>query len=381
MAKSKHRVLTPKKDGQRRLLALDGGGIRGVLTLGILEKVEADLRRSLKAGSGFRLNQYFDFIGGTSTGAIIAAGLSKGLSVKELVDFYVETGPQMFQKERLRKRFWQKFKSDPLKKKLQNVLGRSTKLGSNQLKTLLLLVLRNATTDSPWPLTNNPLAKYNDPSRNDSNLELPLWQLVRASTAAPTYFPPETVTVGPREFVFVDGGVTPYNNPAFLMYRIATSVPFHLEWEAEEDSMMIVSVGTGNAPVLGPDSLDPQRSLLGIAQAIAPEMMSGMAYDQDINCRAVGRCTFGSMLDREVGNMVPPQPLSKPLGRRFLYARYDPDITQEGLKALGLPKISSEEVSQLDSVDAIDDLLKIGRTYAKANVDVAAQFGAEFLKA
>ena len=129
MAKSKHRVLTPKKDGQRRLLALDGGGIRGVLTLGILEKVEADLRRSLKAGSGFRLNQYFDFIGGTSTGAIIAAGLSKGLSVKELVDFYVETGPQMFQKERLRKRFWQKFKSDPLKKKLQNVLGRSTKLG------------------------------------------------------------------------------------------------------------------------------------------------------------------------------------------------------------------------------------------------------------
>ena len=380
MANPKHRILIPKKAGQRRLLALTGGGIRGILTLGILEKIEADLKAKLKAGAGFRLNQYFDFIGGTSTGAIIAAGLSKGLSVQELVDFYVETGPQMFEKERLRKRFWQKFKSDPLKKKLQEVLGPSTTLGSDRLKTLLLLVLRNVTTDSPWPLTNNPLAKYNDATRQDSNLNLPLWQLVRGSTAAPTYFPPETVNVGPSEFVFVDGGVTPYNDPAFLMYRIATASPFNLEWEAEEDTMMIVSVGTGTTPVAGPDALDPQRSLLSIAQAIAPELMSGMAYDQDINCRTVGRCTFGAELDREVGTMVPSVPLTEPLGRHFLYARYDPDITQEGLTALGLPKISSERVSQLDAVDAIDDLLQIGRVYAQSNVDLSKHFGPTFLQ-
>ncbi len=380
MAKNKHTVLKPKKAGQRRLLALSGGGIRGVLTLGILERLEAELRTNLKAGAGFRLNQYFDFIGGTSTGAILAAGLSKGMSVKELVAFYVETGPQMFEKERLRKRFWQKFKSDPLKKKLQEVLGRSTTLGSNQLKTLLLLVLRNVTTDSPWPLTNNPLAKYNDAKRKDSNLDLPLWQLVRASTAAPTYFPPETVDVGAHEFVFVDGGVTPYNDPAFLMYRIATAPPFNLEWDTAEDKMMIVSVGTGVTPVLGPDALDSQRSLFSIARAIAPELMSGMAYDQDINCRTVGRCTFGAVLDGEVGTMVPPVPLSTPLGRHFLYARYDPDITQKGLAALGLPKISSEKVSQLDAVDAVDDLLQIGRTYAKANVNLKDHFGPTFLQ-
>ena len=77
-------------------------------------------------------------------------------------------------------------------------MGAETKLGSDQLQTLLMIVLRNATTDSPWPVSNNPYAKYNDPTRPDCNLELPLWQLVRASTAAPTYFPPEVVRIGRR---------------------------------------------------------------------------------------------------------------------------------------------------------------------------------------
>ena len=80
-----------------------------------------------------------------------------------------------------------------------------------------MMVMRNATTDSPWPLSNNPKAKYNDAARADCNLKLPLWQLVRASTAAPTYFPPEVVRVG-RDFIFVDGAVTMYNNPAFQLF-------------------------------------------------------------------------------------------------------------------------------------------------------------------
>ena len=71
---------------------------------------------------------------------------------------------------------------------LRDVIGEDTTLGSEKLHTFLMMVLRNATTDSPWPLTNNPRAKYNDPTRPGCNLSLPLWQLVRASTAAPTYF-------------------------------------------------------------------------------------------------------------------------------------------------------------------------------------------------
>ena len=178
------RLLQSKKPGQRRMLALDGGGIRGLITLGILERFEADLRQALKAGDGFRLSDYFDFIGGTSTGAIIAAGLSKGLSVGEIITFYKTAGPMMFEKQSLLNRAWGTYKSDPLKLQLQTVLGKATKLGSKELKTLLLIVTRNATTDSPWPVTNNPLAKYNDRQRPDCKLDLPLWQLVRARYGA-----------------------------------------------------------------------------------------------------------------------------------------------------------------------------------------------------
>src|SRR6202040_474322 len=139
--------------------------------------------------------------------------------------------------------------------------GEDVGLGSDKLKTLLLVVMRNVTTDSPWPVTNNPLAKYNGRARVDGTPNLPLWQLVRASTAAPTYFPPEVVQIGPREFVFVDGGVTPYNIPAFVMYRTAVAPPFKLEWDRGESKMLIISIGTGSIPLLGPDARNPSRSV------------------------------------------------------------------------------------------------------------------------
>ena len=366
---------TPKTSGQRRLLALDGGGIRGLITLGILEKLEADLRQARKAGPGFRLADEFDFIGGTSTGAILAAGLAIGLSVSELIAFYTACGPVMFEKEWLLKRAWNKFKSDPLKEKLQQVLGRDTVLGSVLIRTLLLVVMRNASTDSPWPVSNNPRAKYNSRSRDDCNLDLPLWQLLRASTAAPTYFPPEVVAIGQREFVFVDGGVTPYNVPAFLMYRMAVSPAYGLNWPTGEGRMLIVSIGTGSAPRPGPDATHPSRTFIEIGKSIAGELMSGMAYDQDINCRTVGRCVFGPALDREVGDLV-EQELSTPgRERQFTYVRYDPDLSPEGLSGLGLGDIDSAAVVQLDSVEAIADLIRIGRTYAKQHVKAGAHLG------
>jgi patatin-like phospholipase/acyl hydrolase len=68
-------------------------------------------------------------------------------------------------------------------------------------------------------------------------LKIPLWQLVRASTAAPVYFPPEVLqrdsTDPSKTFVFVDGGVTPHNNPAFLLYRMATEPAYRLNWKWE----------------------------------------------------------------------------------------------------------------------------------------------------
>ena len=81
MADTDYPILKPKLPGQRRLLALDGGGIRGLVTLGILEKQEADLAAASGTDALFRLSDFFDFVGGTSTGAILATGVAMALNV------------------------------------------------------------------------------------------------------------------------------------------------------------------------------------------------------------------------------------------------------------------------------------------------------------
>ncbi len=130
----------------------------------------------------------------------------------------------------------------------------------------------NRSTDSPWPISNNPLAKYNDETLPDCNSKIKLFQLVRASTAAPVYFPPETLQWDPNDpektFVFVDGGVTPYNNPAFLMYRMATQSAYNLNWETGEDKLLIISVGTGSAPSAG-----SYNNLLDAAKGLPNNLM------------------------------------------------------------------------------------------------------------
>ena len=70
-------------NGRKRILSLDGGGVRGALSLGVLESVERLVRERLGREDA-RLCDYFDLIAGTSTGSIIAAGLALGMSVEEL---------------------------------------------------------------------------------------------------------------------------------------------------------------------------------------------------------------------------------------------------------------------------------------------------------
>src|SRR5262245_3542937 len=92
-----NRALSPK-----RILALDGGGIRGVLTLEYLGVIE-DMLKARTQRSDFRLSDYFDLIGGTSTGAIIAATLACGMAVGDVKRLYRELGESVF-----RTSFWRK---------------------------------------------------------------------------------------------------------------------------------------------------------------------------------------------------------------------------------------------------------------------------------
>jgi patatin-like phospholipase/acyl hydrolase len=123
---------------QKKLLALDGGGIRGVLTLEILAGVEEIVRRKLARPDAV-LADYFDYIAGTSTGAIIGTCLAIGMSVKEVRAFYLNNGPAMFSRAAVLRRFHYKFEQDHLAAMLKDVLGAETTLGSARLRTLLMI--------------------------------------------------------------------------------------------------------------------------------------------------------------------------------------------------------------------------------------------------
>jgi uncharacterized protein len=364
----------------RKILSLDGGGIRGVLTLEILLEIENQLKNELQKDNSFRLSDFFDYIGGTSTGAIIAAGLSMGMSVEELLKFYQEKGEAMFDKAFLLKRVKYFYNEGPLVKELKKTFGTGDiDLKSKAFKCLLLVVTMNRSTDSPWPINNNPYAKYNDGTRPDCNLRIPLYQLVRASTAAPAYFRPETLQWDPNDpektFVFVDGGVTPYNNPAFLMYRMATQKPYRLNWKTGEKELLIVSVGTGSAPTPG-----VYDHLLETLKELPNNLMYAMQVDQDINCRTVGRCIFGAPIDRELEDMIPIDndgkilPLDSDANRHFSYVRYNADLSEKGLEILNLSHIESDQVRQMDSVKYMPQLREVGKVAGKKQVKVKDHF-------
>lgn len=352
----KQRISAP---GPKKILALDGGGIRGIMTVEVLAGIEDTLRRQLNRSSDFVLSQYFDFFAGTSTGAIIAACLSLGMSAADIRTFYVASGKDMFDKAFLLKRFRYKYEDDKLAEKLQEVFGKGTTLGSDRLKTLLMMVMRNASTDSPWPVSNNPGAKYNRADRPDCNLNIPLWQLVRASTAAPVYFPPEVVRVGSKEFIFVDGGITTCNNPAFQAFLMATVEPYNLNWATGEQQLLIVSVGTGTSPQANADLAPDEMNLLYNAGSIPSALMYAALNEQDFLCRTFGRCLVGAPLDREVGDMIGKRGPVEP--KLFTYLRYNAELTREGLDSLGLNRIEPEKVQKLDSVEHIGELQEVGR--------------------
>lgn len=360
--------------GPKRLLSLDGGGIRGLVSIEILAAIEQAV--------GMRLCDYFDYVAGTSTGAILATCIAKGMSVKMISDFFDEAGALMFERASLFHRLlWHKYSPKRLSSMLEEVFaaddGRPLRLGSPELQTLLLLVLRNATTDSPWPLSNNPAAQFNDRALPDCNLELPLWRLVRASTAAPTYFPPEKIHLADKEFLFIDGGVTPYNNPAFLLFLAATLEPYRLEWPAGPDKLLLVSVGTGFSAKANASLLPKKMHLLYSATTVPSALIGAASVEQDLLCRVFGRCLHGGPLDGELGDLRHGVDRPAPnLPQLFTYLRYTADLSRAGLDALGLPKVDAARVERLDGIDAMKDLHHVGAAAARA-VDPAHFAGFE----
>jgi hypothetical protein len=196
------------------------------------------------------------FIGGTSTGAIVATGLAMGMTAKQLKDHYFELARDIFRRPRQSVPGLEpKFDARILMNKLRVVFG-ERQLQSSDLETGLAIVSKRVDTGSPWVLTNNPMSRYwFDPeiaegkNRPDyiGNKVYKLRDLVRASTAAPFYYSPKSmqVVVGEPHGLFVDGGLTPHNNPALQMLMLASIRGYGFWWPVTADDLMMISVGSG----------------------------------------------------------------------------------------------------------------------------------------
>lgn len=234
-----------------KILSLDGGGIRGAFAAACLTEFEKMLKRPLA--------EYFDLIAGTSTGAIIAAGLACGIRADQILDFYSSQGPRIFVQRgmirrplqfignvpflgELRRYVWKpplhwltsKYGSEKLKKALENVFGQ--RLLGDVKQCRLIIPAVDLTRGSTVVFKTPHLDQYT------RDRELRLVDVLCATTAAPTYFPHASIG---NEAKYCDGGLWA-NNPGLAAYVEGRKIAEAIRTFNSED-ISILAIGTGQA--------------------------------------------------------------------------------------------------------------------------------------
>jgi len=353
-----------KRDGTpKRILALDGGGLRGILSLAILRTIEDALRQRHGADADFRLSHYFDLIAGTSTGAIIAATLALGWTVEQIETKYMELGTRVFRKSFLRDGLLRaKYDDARLIEELKAVYGADTTLGSQALESGLLIVTKRIDTGSSWPISNNPQGKYfaDRPSGVVGNGGYPLWQVVRASTAAPSYFDSEMITIAqvpgrlPAQGEFVDGGVSPFNNPSLMAVMYATLDGYRIGWPMGVDKLLLVSVGTGSA--------DPAVKRSNLAAEAAIKSLTALLNDcaslQEIVLQWMSASRTARLIDREIGDLRNDLVAGAPL---MTYLRYNVDLQADQVRQLDSTLTDAAQIESLTAMDAPENMALLRR--------------------
>lgn len=389
--------------GPKRLLAFDGGGVRGAITVAFLERIEALL--STRADKPVRLGDHFDFIGGTSTGAIIAGALALGYRTDQLRDFYLRLAPHVFKRP-----FWRvpilqaRFGVRGLSHEIEAVVG-DRSLASDDIITGLGIVTKRMDTGSPWILTNNPRAPYWDDGPGFiGNKHYKLALLVRASTAAPNYFDPEWLPiseraaalpqsaaapfdppprlrslrallksinprgrtrVNPQDYgLFVDGAVSPYNNPSLAFFQMMVLRRVGVCWRMGPENLSIISIGTGtHRPRLRYETLG-----LATTPKLAYYALMSLMSDAEVATLAqlqwLGECPAPWPINSEVGTLADDAPRG---GKLFRFIRYDVHLEQDWLKAeLGI-NVTARDLARYRSMDdpaIVNELFAIGRIAA-----------------
>ena len=260
--------------GRINVLSIDGGGIRGIIPASILAALQQRVGRPL--------HEIFDLISGTSTGGIIALGIgttangNQPYSPADLIGLYVQNGPAIFKKSLLtpaKSLFGPKYSPDALEQTLEQFFGETR---FRTALTPLLISSYDLTTQLPYFFKSHRIAR--NPAYD--------WEakkIARATSAAPTFFPPFQATRDNKERAFVDGGIF-VNNPAMAAYAEARNA------YNDATDFFVLSVGTGDRY----DRITYKQAkgwgLLGWARQIIPVMMDSVSEAVDYELNAI----FGS---------------------------------------------------------------------------------------
>lgn len=289
---------TPRDLSRRpiRVLAMDGGGIRGIVPCKVLEFIETQ--------TGYRIHQLFDMIAGTSTGGMLACGLTKEnpKTARQMRSMYMDRGPEIFS------RSWgesfksaggmvgPKFGSTGIDKVLSDEFGMQ-KLGECITPTMLTayeIQMRMPIFFTSW--------------RNGDNY---LRSVCRATSAGPTYFPPAHFGPGPNLMgAYVDGGLVA-NNPAMNALIEACTM-----YECSFSDVVVLSLGTGSdeQPIMYKDcvgwgAVKWVRPLIGIlmdgaSSLVHYQMEKIMPSDRYLRLQATVDGDMGAMDNVALSNMV-----------------------------------------------------------------------------
>lgn len=240
----------------RRILTIDGGGIKGVFPAAFLADLESELDRPLAS--------YFDLIVGTSTGGIIAIALGLGVPAADILHFYEESGPHIFKGSKrlgpLRQLVTAKYDPAPLKEALTEVFG-DRQLGEST--TRLVIPSLNLSTGEV------NVFKTAHHERFERDYKMLAVDAAMATAAAPTFFPTHRLTNG---VPLVDGGMWA-NNP---MGTAAVEAIGLLEWP--KGNIELLAVGCTDAPANFKASQTRRHGLANYwAKRIVKVFMSGQS--------------------------------------------------------------------------------------------------------
>jgi len=223
----------------KRILSIDGGGIRGIIPAMVLAEIEKTTNKPIA--------DLFDLIAGTSTGGILACGLTAPddhgrpkYTASALLAMYVDHGREIFPHHLFQKitaYVEEKYPASGIERVLRTYVG-STRL--SQVITEIFVTAYDIERRKPKFFRSQD-------AKQDPSLDHPLWMVARSTSAAPTYFEPFKLPGDGGEYeALVDGGVFA-NNPAMCAYVDGSAGP----GQTRPDEVLLVSLGTGaeNRPI------------------------------------------------------------------------------------------------------------------------------------